>query len=88
MGDFIIMIYSGSGYATHNLNNTVHIVNNNNKDVKFFTLHSSGLYFSRFDDTFGLMKSLMVYGSRVVQTPIEEGGDPNIGPNAGPTYFN
>ena len=42
----------------------------------------------RFDDTFGLMKSLIVYGSRVVQTPIDEDGDPNIGPNAGPTYFN
>ncbi|CAB4033861.1 Hypothetical predicted protein [Paramuricea clavata] len=42
----------------------------------------------RFDDAFGLMKSLIVYGMRVVQTPIEDGGDPNIGPNAGPTYFN
>ena len=42
----------------------------------------------RFDDTFGLMKSLMIYGSRVVQTPIDEDGDPNVGPNAGPTYFN
>ncbi|XP_028390804.1 uncharacterized protein LOC114515704 [Dendronephthya gigantea] len=42
----------------------------------------------RFDDTFGLMKSLIVYGNRVVQTPIDENGDPNEGPNAGPTYNN
>ena len=40
----------------------------------------------RFDDTFGLMKSLMIYGSRVAQTPIDEDRDPNVGPNAGPTY--
>ena len=53
--------------------------------ITFLTI--SSLFF-RFDDTFGLMKSLIVYGNRVVQTPIDDDGDPNIGPNAGPTYFN
>ena len=42
----------------------------------------------RFDDAFGLMKSLIVYGNRVVQTPIDDNGDADVGPNAGPTYFN
>ena len=42
---------------------------------------------NRFGDVMGLMKTLIVYGNRVVSTPIEDNGDPVIGPNAGPTYL-
>ena len=42
---------------------------------------------NRFGDVIGLMKTLIVYGNRVVSTPIEDNGDPVIGPNAGPTYL-
>jgi collagen type VI alpha len=39
-----------------------------------------------FGDTVAIMKDLLIHGNRLVQTPIEENGDPDIGPNAGPIY--
>lgn len=43
-------------------------------------------YIDQFGDCIGQMKALVYYGRRLVQTPIEEGGDPHVGPNAAPTY--
>ena len=40
----------------------------------------------QFDACIGQMKALIYYGKRLVQTPIHEGGDPEVGPNAAPTY--
>ena len=42
----------------------------------------------QFDDSMGLMKMLLVVGNQLVQTPIEDNGDAEVGPNAGPTYRN
>jgi hypothetical protein len=39
-----------------------------------------------FGDTVAIMKDLLIHGNRLVQTPIEENGDPDIGPNTGPIY--
>ena len=39
-----------------------------------------------FRDTVAIMKDLLIHGNRLVQTPIEENGCPDIGPNAGPIY--
>ncbi|XP_046855230.1 uncharacterized protein LOC124448267 isoform X3 [Xenia sp. Carnegie-2017] len=43
-------------------------------------------YQKTFIDSFGIMKQLLVIGDKLVQVPIKDGGDPNIGPNAGPIY--
>lgn len=43
-------------------------------------------YVHQFDDCIGQMKALVYYGKRLVQTPIQEDGDPDIGPNGAPTY--
>ena len=40
----------------------------------------------QFNASIGQMKALIYYGKRLVQTPIQEGGDPGVGPNAAPTY--
>ena len=37
-------------------------------------------------DTMGLMYSVTLYAKRLVSTPLDPNGDPNIGPNAAPTY--
>ncbi|XP_066264202.1 uncharacterized protein [Branchiostoma lanceolatum] len=34
----------------------------------------------------GMMKSLKVWANKLVRTPIDPNGDPNIGPNAAPTF--
>ncbi|XP_028403091.1 uncharacterized protein LOC114525845 [Dendronephthya gigantea] len=39
-----------------------------------------------FGDTVAIMKDLLMHGNRLVQTPIGENGDPEVGPNAGPVY--
>ena len=39
-----------------------------------------------FHHTFGIMKELLMSGQRLVQLPINENGDPDVGPNAGPVY--
>ena len=39
-----------------------------------------------FNDTFGIMKELLMAGYQLVQLPIDENGDPDVGPNAGPVY--
>lgn len=53
-------------------------------------LHSLQIVFNgnvdNFDNTIGMMKPLLIYGDQLVQTPIEDDGNPEIGPNAGPTY--
>ncbi len=43
-------------------------------------------YIKLFDNCIGQMKELVYYGKRLVQTPIQEGGDPEVGPNGAPTY--
>lgn len=40
----------------------------------------------KFVDALGLMMTVDRYLSRLVQTPLEEQGDPTVGPNAGPTF--
>ncbi|XP_019648076.1 PREDICTED: uncharacterized protein LOC109488316 isoform X2 [Branchiostoma belcheri] len=37
-------------------------------------------------DCMGMMSSLTAWGKRLVQTPIDPNGDPEIGPNAAPTF--
>ncbi|KAI8489964.1 hypothetical protein Bbelb_323250 [Branchiostoma belcheri] len=38
------------------------------------------------NDCMGMMSSLTAWGKRLVQTPIDPKGDPEIGPNAAPTF--
>ncbi|XP_078674115.1 uncharacterized protein LOC144912566 [Branchiostoma floridae x Branchiostoma belcheri] len=40
----------------------------------------------RMGDCMGMMKSLKVWADKLVRTPIDLDGDPNIGPNAAPTF--
>ena len=40
----------------------------------------------KFDDALGLMFSVDRHLKMLVQTPLEEQGDPTVGPNAGPTF--
>lgn len=40
----------------------------------------------KFVDALGLMMTVDRYLKRLVQTPLEEQGDPTVGPNAGPTF--
>ena len=41
---------------------------------------------SQFKQAMGIMKELVVHGRKLVKTPIDKDGDPNIGPNAGPIF--
>lgn len=40
----------------------------------------------KFGDALGLMFSIDRHLKRLVRTPLEQGGDPTVGPNAGPTF--
>ena len=40
----------------------------------------------KFVDALGLMMTVDRYLRRLVQTPLEEQGDPTVGPNAAPTF--
>lgn len=40
----------------------------------------------KFGDALGLMFSIDRHLKRLVRTPLEENGDPTVGPNAGPTF--
>ncbi|XP_028414929.1 uncharacterized protein LOC114538017 [Dendronephthya gigantea] len=39
-----------------------------------------------FGDSVAKMKDLLIHGNSLVQMPIEENGNPEVGPNAGPIY--
>ena len=37
-------------------------------------------------DAISMMHSLIMHLNRLMSTPIDDNGDPNVGPNAGPTF--
>ena len=43
-------------------------------------------YPDTLQDALGLMYSVDIHLRNLVRTPIDDNGDPNIGPNAGPTF--
>ena len=43
-------------------------------------------YPETLDDAVGLMYSVDLHLSKLLRTPVEDNGDPYIGPNAGPTF--
>ncbi|XP_019630269.1 PREDICTED: uncharacterized protein LOC109474415 [Branchiostoma belcheri] len=41
---------------------------------------------NKMKDCMGMMSSLTAWGNKLVQTPIDPAGDPEVGPNAAPTF--